>query len=538
MLRRLYHDQPESFAFTPANLEWAQAQITKYPEGRQASAVIPLLWRAQEQEGWLSRPAIEGVAKMLDMASIRVLEVATFYFMFQLQPVGTVAHIQVCGTTSCMICGAEDLIAVCKDKIAPKAHQVSADGRFSWEEVECLGACTNAPMAQIGKDYYEDLTAEKLADLLDAMGQGEVPVPGPQNGRFSCEPLGGPVVLTEGADDRPERNASVALALELGDTLKRIDGTEVPLTTPWQQDGQATEAGSEGPISNTDADDDDTRSDGASVDDTGIDKREAPVHSAAEVAEDVTPAEQGDDTPDTARGQSMQEGSDTGAEEKAAAAGTDHVTAEGTANPPADTPEDPSVDAGNVDAGPAKSATPKTAPAKTETAKSGTAKSGAPASGSTTSEDARDARATAKTQGGAGKASSTPTDSQTNADASNDADDLKAVLKAEETPNASEDDAETGTRPDALDGPRDGKADNLKEIKGVGPKLETQLNEMGIYHFEQIANWTTDEIAWVDTHLVGFKGRVTRDDWVAQAKTLAAGGDTEFSKRVDKGDVY
>ena len=135
MLRRLYHDQPESFAFTPANLEWAKAQITKYPPGRQASAVIPLLWRAQEQEGWLTRPAIEEVARMLDMASIRVLEVATFYFMFQLQPVGTVAHVQICGTTSCMICGAEDLMAVCKEKIAPKAHQLSADGKFSWEAV-------------------------------------------------------------------------------------------------------------------------------------------------------------------------------------------------------------------------------------------------------------------------------------------------------------------------------------------------------------------------------------------------------------------
>ena len=103
MLRRLHPHQPASFAFTPANLAWARAQITKYPEGRQASAIIPLLWRAQEQEGWLSRPAIEHVADMLGMAYIRALEVATFYFMFQLQPVGSVAHIQICGTTSCMI---------------------------------------------------------------------------------------------------------------------------------------------------------------------------------------------------------------------------------------------------------------------------------------------------------------------------------------------------------------------------------------------------------------------------------------------------
>ncbi len=122
MLRRLHADQPESFAFTPANQAWAEAQITKFPEGRQASAIIPLLWRAQEQEGWLSRPAIEHVADRLEMAYIRALEVASFYFMFQLQPVGSVAHIQICGTTSCMICGAEDLIGVCRDKIADKPH--------------------------------------------------------------------------------------------------------------------------------------------------------------------------------------------------------------------------------------------------------------------------------------------------------------------------------------------------------------------------------------------------------------------------------
>ncbi len=234
MLRRLHPDQPDSFAFTPANQAWAEAQITKYPEGRQASAIIPLLWRAQEQEGWLSRPAIEAVAAMLDMAYIRALEVATFYFMFQLQPVGSVAHIQVCGTTSCMICGAEDLIAVCKDKIAKSAHALSADGKFSWEEVECLGACANAPMAQIGKDYYEDLTAAKLGWIIDEMAEGRVPVPGPQNGRFAAEPLSGLTALKDHAKGRPDHNASAARAVALGDTIKRIDGTEVPLTAPWQ----------------------------------------------------------------------------------------------------------------------------------------------------------------------------------------------------------------------------------------------------------------------------------------------------------------
>lgn len=239
MLRRLSPTQPASFEFTPANLEWARAQMTKYPEGRQQSAIIPVLWRAQEQEGWLSRPAIEYCATLLGMPYIRALEVATFYFMFQLYPVGTVAHIQICGTTTCMICGAEDLIRVCKDKIAAEPHTLSADGRFSWEEVECLGACTNAPMAQIGKDFYEDLTAEKLAALIDRFTAGEVPLPGPQNGRFSAEPLGGPIALA-GLKGGEAHNGSVARAVRLSDTVKRIDGTEVPVTTPWLGKAAAT----------------------------------------------------------------------------------------------------------------------------------------------------------------------------------------------------------------------------------------------------------------------------------------------------------
>ena len=201
MLRRLYHEQPESFAFTAANLEWAQRQIAKYPEGRQASAVIPLLWRAQEQEGWVTKPAIEEIARMLGMAYIRVLEVATFYFMFQLQPTGSVAHVQVCGTTSCMICGAEDLMAVCRDKIAPEPHRLSADGKFSWEEVECLGACANAPMAQISVDgkhhFYEDLTPELLEKLMDDLAAGRNPKAGPQIERQTSAPVGELTSLTD-----------------------------------------------------------------------------------------------------------------------------------------------------------------------------------------------------------------------------------------------------------------------------------------------------------------------------------------------------
>ncbi len=222
MLRRLNIAQPEKFEFTPENLEWIQTQVSKYPEGRQASAVIPVLWRAQEQEGWLSKPAIEVVATLLDMAPIRVLEIASFYFMFQLSPVGSVAHIQICGTTPCMLCDAEDLIQVCKDKISQKPHQVSLDGKLSWEEVECLGACANAPVAQIGKDYYEDLTSEKFAELLDQLLLEKIPRAGSQSGRFSSEPHDNLTSLKGKAYEKS--NASVSLSVHLNDTLKRITG--------------------------------------------------------------------------------------------------------------------------------------------------------------------------------------------------------------------------------------------------------------------------------------------------------------------------
>ena len=386
MLRRLHPDQPESFAFTPANQAWAEAQITKYPEGRQASAIIPLLWRAQEQEGWLTRPAIESVCEMLGMAYIRGLEVASFYFMFQLQPVGSVAHIQVCGTTSCMICGAEDLMAVCKKKIAAKPHELSADGKFSWEEVECLGSCANAPMAQIGKDYYEDLTTDRMAEIIDEMAAGRVPTPGPQNGRYASEPLSGLTSLTEYDSGKTQYNASAQLATDIGDTIKRIDGTEVPLTAPWQ--GKAANAPAKPKT------------------------RTAPSAPVTETKAEVAPA-------------------------------------------------------------PASEAQSKAKPPRDETA---------PATD-------------AGTQG-------------------------------------------AGKKPRTMKAPRKAGADDLKLIKGVGPKLEAMLNEMGYFHYDQIAKWGDAEVAWADQNLVGFKGRVSRDNWVAQAGKLAAGEQTEFSNRAKKDGIY
>lgn len=301
MLRRLSPVQPDSFEFTPANLEWAYAQMTKYPEGRQQSAIIPVLWRAQEQEGWLSRPAIEYCANLLGMPYIRALEVATFYFMFQLQPVGSVANIQICGTTTCMICGAEALIAVCKRKIAPTPHTLSADGKFSWEEVECLGACTNAPMAQIGKDYYEDLTPEKLEALIDAFSAGQVPLPGPQNGRFSSEPLGGPIALADLKGQGDSLNASAALARDIGETVKRIDGTEVPILAKWLRKPEAAADDRTG--ADTAPEREPRPAAGQPADATGVTEQEAQAASAARPQSDREPAgvraveaaEQGDD---------------------------------------------------------------------------------------------------------------------------------------------------------------------------------------------------------------------------------------------------
>jgi NADH-quinone oxidoreductase subunit E len=195
-VRRLAEKQPPSFVFTPENLEWAKARIAKYPPGRQQSAVIPLLWRAQEQSGgWLPQKAIELVADMLGMAKIRVLEVATFYTMFNLSPVGRF-HVQFCGTTPCVLRGADALKKALVEMIG-HPDEVTADGTFSWTEVECLGACVNAPMVQINADYYEDLTPESLTRILNDLAAGRTPRPGPQVDRHCSAPIGGENTLTD-----------------------------------------------------------------------------------------------------------------------------------------------------------------------------------------------------------------------------------------------------------------------------------------------------------------------------------------------------
>jgi NADH-quinone oxidoreductase subunit E len=216
-VRRLHPDQPAHFAFTPENMAWVTATISNYPPGKQASAVIPVLWRAQEQiGGWITEPAIRAVAELLGMAHIRVLEIATFYTMFQLSPIGSKAHVQVCGTTPCMLRGSKDLVKVCRSRIADEAFHLSADGAFSWEEVECLGSCANAPMVQIGADTYEDLTPEIFEALLEGFAKGTPPLPGSQIGRTASCPEGGPTTLSD---------PSLYDGSRIGQWQKRLAGT-------------------------------------------------------------------------------------------------------------------------------------------------------------------------------------------------------------------------------------------------------------------------------------------------------------------------
>ncbi len=194
--------QPESFAFSPENMERARAIIARYPEGRHASAVMPLLDLAQRQSGgWLPRAAMEHVARILDMPPIRVYEVATFYEMFNLEPVGE--HVvRVCTTTPCMLCGAGDVLDACKDELRVDVRGTTDDGKFTLQEFECLGACVNAPIVWIDDDFYEDLDAAAIRDILKRLRAGERPAPGSATGRQTSAPASGPKTLTTGGAAR------------------------------------------------------------------------------------------------------------------------------------------------------------------------------------------------------------------------------------------------------------------------------------------------------------------------------------------------
>jgi NADH-quinone oxidoreductase subunit E len=194
-VRRLSQQQPDSFAFTAETKKQVDWWLAKYPADRKASAVIPIMWLVQKQEGWVSEPAIRVLAELLGMPVIRVLEVATFYTMFHLDPVGK-HHFQLCGTTPCMLRGAEDLKALCEKRIG-KQFELSSDGLFSWEETECMGACVNAPMIAIDDYYFEDLTPQALEALMDDLKAGKSITPGSAINRVTSAPEGGPKTLTD-----------------------------------------------------------------------------------------------------------------------------------------------------------------------------------------------------------------------------------------------------------------------------------------------------------------------------------------------------
>ena len=206
-VRRLAEVQPDSFDFTPENMVWVGKQVAKYPPGREASAVIALLRRAQGQhDGWLPQKAIERVGTILNMPYIRVLEIATFYSMFNLAPVGRF-FIQMCGTTPCLLAGSDGIKSVLEQRVGPQGH-VSADGLFSWMEVECLGACCNAPMVQINDLYFEDLTPANFSHLLDELAAGRAVRRGSQTGRMTSEPAGGLTALNSFFGEHPPEPAS------------------------------------------------------------------------------------------------------------------------------------------------------------------------------------------------------------------------------------------------------------------------------------------------------------------------------------------
>ncbi len=497
-VRRLATDdvQPAAFSFDAARQAEVDKWLLRYPAGRQQSAVIPLLMLAQEQEGWVTKPAVESVAQMLGMPLIRVLEVATFYTQFMLAPVGKKAHIQVCGTTPCWLRGAGELIEHCKTHIHPEPLHPNADGTLSWEEVECQGACVNAPMVIIGKDAYEDLTVERLDEIIKAFeaDQGADVPTGPQNGRVFSMPIEGATSLTDeeaitlkpaakpdsgrGDQAAQRRSGDIETAAETVAALVsmvRADNVARPADanqTSGEPGYSLTASGEPVAMTGEAKIDVDERIEG--VDAEARSASEAPATSdvgagdgdAAAMAEDMTePAGEpsGGDKPTDAERAEMTE----------------------AAKPDGDAPEaDPSIE------GPADAEGPGY-------------------------------RDPAQQAGGGDKSDSSPATAIAEGDDA-DASSSKsgsAAAENEAQPKLHE------SRPD--------DADDLGLIAGIGPKIHAKLNDLGVYKYSQIASWTPDNAAYVDRQL-SFCGRIARENWIAQADALAAGGPEEYERRFGK----
>ena len=488
-VRRLADDavQPKSFAFTDENAAWADQTIRKYPEGRQQSAVIPLLMRAQEQDGWVTKAAIEYVADRLAMPLIRVLEVATFYTQFMLAPVGTRAHIQVCGTTPCMLRGAEDLKAVCKKHIHAEPFHRNESGTLSWEEVECQGACVNAPMVMIFKDAYEDLTPERLEEIIEAFeaGNGSSIKPGPQNGRHLSVPIGGLTSLTGDYDDLiEEQEQEFGHGPANGASDQGAGGGAA--STPPSKAGR--------PDTHTPYTD-------KAIDGTG----KAEDGNVPDTSEDMESEEL------VAEGHRPSAGQEGGAREGGTgeaerdAAETGHVTAD-------DASAERAASGGDIIG--------KEAAARAAVIPS-----------SHKLDDADGAVVGAERQGvdlvnrsGQLEGERAATDDVSAGAVHDDVFASKAQGDAEPGDPA-HGPAGEGEKPQDLLGEPQGEKDDLQAIKGIGPVIEAKLNELGVYHFRQIAAWREKELVWVDNYL-NFRGRAVRDRWTEQAKSLADGGQT------------
>ena len=412
-VRRIAQTQPDSFAFTAESEAKVQFWLAKYPHDRRASAVIPLLWIVQKQENWVPEAAMRQIAERLGMAYIRVLEVATFYTMYNLGP--TAKHlIQVCGTTPCWLRGADDLKAVCEAKIGAKGrHHVTTDGMLAWEEVECLGACANAPMVQIsntdGDEYYEDLTAEALESMLDDLVAGKAVKSGPVSGRHCSEPF---QAKHEVLTDASLYDGSRAKAVK----LPNAEGVEP------QKPAAAKPAPAAKPALKT-----------------LVDKKTPPP-----ATEEVSGKEP-----------QLLKGPDGAADDLKVISGVGPKL-EGLLN-----------DLGIYHY----------------------RQIAAWGADEIAWVDARlKFKGRIERDDWIGKA--------------------KALIGDSD-----------GQEPDLLSAP-DGQADDLKKISGVGPKLEALLNDLGIFHYRQIAKWNADHVAWVDARLK-FKGRIERDNWIEKAKQLA-----------------
>ncbi|MBP0615039.1 NADH-quinone oxidoreductase subunit NuoE [Jiella mangrovi] len=475
-VRRLAEEavQPAGFAFSEENAAWAEATIKKYPEGRQQSAVIPLLMRAQDQDGWVTKSAVEHVAQMLEMPLIRVLEVATFYTQFQLNPVGTRAHVQVCGTTPCMLRGAEDLKAVCRKKIHSEQFHRNDAGTLSWEEVECLGACVNAPMVMIFSDTYEDLTPERLEEIIDAFeaGRGEDIEPGPQNGRHLSVPLGGLTSLTGDYDDLIQEQKRETGRGPANGSAPQGKGAGEAVSAPPSEAGRP----------NTESEQTDPT---------------LPTPGAGDDAKVDESAERRESDELTAEAHRPHAGQEGGAREGSTDAEVGNV--------PDDVDEKTGGDLRQAEAAAEDAVIPADKQLDDGTG-------GQP---SRLADDAKpDAVLASRRGGGLTEGERSGTSDITSGPAHDDHFDSEAEEPKPETA--------PGERPADLLSAPEGEKDDLKQIRGIGPVIEGKLNELGVFHFWQIAKWREVELIWIDDFL-NFKGRAVREDWTGQAKSLQSG---------------